>query len=433
MNQFFIFLFGCLFSISSIAQGIDIARWQTQKGSQVLFVRANDLPMVDISIAFPAGSAFDDKYWGLAALTASLIDQGTTELNATQIAEQFENHGAIFSSDVNKDTAQFSLRSLSYKESLRNTVNTFKTILSQTTFPLNSFKRQKEQQLTSIHYKSEKPASLASEAFYELLYPHHPYGHAVLGTAKTVTQIKRDNVQAFFKTHYVAEKAIIAITGDLTLLEAQNLSNTISNALNTEGKSSIAILPAVNPTKKGRTKTITFPSNQTNIMIGQVGIDHNNPYYFPLIVGNYTLGGSGMISRLATEVREKRGLTYGVYSDFQTLLTPGPFSISLATQTKKTTEALQVTFDTLKQFLAQGPDKNEVIAAQQYLSGSYPLRLSSNRSINATILNMGIYQLPEDYLNTYLDNIKNVDGAQIKTAFNETINPDSLFTVMVGK
>ena len=123
MSRIFIALISSLLSFSALSQNVNIERWQTQSGSHVLFVRATDLPMVDLSIAFRAGSAFDEKHWGLATLTASLINQGTLDLNATQIAEQFEDYGAIFSNDVDKDTTRFSLRSLSQKSSFKTRIN----------------------------------------------------------------------------------------------------------------------------------------------------------------------------------------------------------------------------------------------------------------------------------------------------------------------
>ena len=433
MSRIFIALISSLLSFSALSQNVNIERWQTQSGSHVLFVRATDLPMVDLSIAFRAGSAFDEKHWGLATLTASLINQGTLDLNATQIAEQFEDYGAIFSNDVDKDTTRFSLRSLSQKSSLKHALTTLENILSKPSFPPQSIKREKEQLLTTIHYMNEKPSSVASNAFYSTLYPNHPYGHSVLGTMQTIPQLKRSHVESFFKTHYTANNAVIAITGDLTLFEAKAISEKLSNVLNVETAVTNHALPIISRTQQAHTQAISFPSNQTNIIIGQVGIDHSNPHYFPLIVGNYTLGGSGLISRLANEVREKRGLTYGVYSSFQTFQTPGPFSISLATKTDKTKEALSVTLETLNKFLKEGPKQSELNAAKQYLIGSFPLRLSSNKSINNTLLNMGIYQLPVDYIDTYLDKINHVELNHINTAFRQTIDPNALTTITVGK
>ena len=280
---------------------------------------------------------------------------------------------------------------------------------------------------------NEKPGAVASNAFYSSLYPNHPYGHSALGTTQTISQIKRSHIESFFKTHYTANNAIIAITGDLTLFEAKALSEKLSNVLTIQTATTDHTLPIISRSQQAHTQAISFPSNQTNILIGQLGIDHSNPHYFPLIVGNYTLGGSGLISRLANEVREKRGLTYGVYSSFQTFQTPGPFSISLATQTEKTKEALSVTLDTLNEFLKNGPKQSELKAAKQYLIGSFPLRLSSNKSINNTLLTMGLYQLPEDYIDTYLDKIKQVKLSHINTAFKQTINPNALITITVGK
>lgn len=430
MKQLFILLTS-LCTLCAQASNFPIEQWQTDKGSKVLFFKNTELPMIDISIAFKSGSAFDSNKWGLATLTARLIEQGTAHLTATQIAEQFENYGAIYSSDVDRDKATFSLRSLSHKDSFTPALMTLKQLLSSPSFTAQNIQREKQQQLTNINYMDEKPASVASNAFYQALYAAHPYGHSVLGTKNTLSRIKRSHIQAFFKDYYTADNATIAIVGNLSTYEAKKLSNTLTEDFNTTSVKHA--LPIISRTQKMHLKEINFPSNQTSILIGQIGIDHNNPNYFPLMVGNYTLGGSGLISQLAQEVREKRGLTYGVYSNFQLLETPGPFVISLATKTSKTEEALTITRKTLNNFLTQGPTNKELKAAKQYLVGSFPLKLSSNKSIVNTLLNMGFYDLPKDYIETYLDNITKVSLEDIKTAFSQTINPNALTTVTVGK
>lgn len=422
-----------LFHIGSHAEQINIQHWQTHNGTKVLFVQQTELPMVDINIAFPAGAAYDKQNWGIANLTANLLDQGANGLNATQIAERFENYGAQFSTDVDRDKASFSLRTLSHKESLKNSVDTLGLILSQPDFNPQVLTREKQKQLTSIQYMAEKPSVLASNTFYKVLYKDQPYGHPVLGNSETVQKIDTSLVRAFHKQHYTSNGAIIALVGNLNAHQARVITENLSSKLPSQATANLKSTATAKVSAEHKKIFIPFPSNQTSIVIGQIGINHHNPHYFPLIVGNYILGGSGLISRLAEEVREKRGLTYGVYSSFQMLSTPAPFTISLATQTSQAQQALQVTLNTLNKYLKEGPTTKELIAAKQYLTGSFPLSLSSNKSLASILLSMGYYNLPLNYLNTYLDNINKVELSTIKQAFTKVIKPTELLTVMVGR
>lgn len=178
---------------------------------------------------------------------------------------------------------------------------------------------------------------------------------------------------------------------------------------------------------------IPFPSSQTVVRLGQIGIDHHNPNYFPLIVGNYILGGGALVSRLGVEVREKRGLTYGVDSQFVPMPGEGPFIISLSTKNDQATNALDITHHTLNRFISNGPSKEELDSAKKYLTGSFPLSLSSNRNIAGLLLRMAFYHLPENYLDTYVQRINAVTHDQIRQAFKEQVNPDKLLLITVGQ
>ena len=210
MSRSIIFIITCLFQISTFAKNINIQHWQTLSGTKVLFVRSHELPMVDINIAFKAGAAYDGKDWGLAVLTANLFEQGANGLNATKIAEEFENYGALFSNDVDLDKSTFSLRSLSYKDSLKPALKTLGIILSKPDFKGNIINREKKQQLATIRYMNEKPSSVASKAFYKALYQTTPYGHSVWGNEQTLKKINQNKIRTFFKTHYTAKNAVIS-------------------------------------------------------------------------------------------------------------------------------------------------------------------------------------------------------------------------------
>ncbi len=176
-----------------------------------------------------------------------------------------------------------------------------------------------------------------------------------------------------------------------------------------------------------------FPSSQTVLRLGQLGITHHDHHYFPLIVGNYILGGGSLVSKLSHELREKRGLTYGVYSQFFPRPGKGPFLISFSTKNSQSKTAIEVTRTTLSTFIKTGPSAHELLAAKQYLTGSYPLSLASNSSIADMLLKIAFYHLPSDYLQTYVEHINAVSTEDIKQAFQQLIVPNKLLQVSVGK
>jgi zinc protease len=151
------------------------------------------------------------------------------------------------------------------------------------------------------------------------------------------------------------------------------------------------------------------------------------------MVGNYILGGGSLVSRLGIEVREKRGLTYGVDSQFLPMPGEGPFVIGLSTKNNQAAQALTITHDTLNAFIQDGPKEQELESAKHYLTGSFPLSLASNRSIANLLLRMSFYHLPDNYLETYVARINSVTNDEIKLAFKQHVNPDKMLLVTVGQ
>jgi zinc protease len=164
-----------------------------------------------------------------------------------------------------------------------------------------------------------------------------------------------------------------------------------------------------------------------------VGITPQEPDYFPLVVGNYTLGSGGFVSRLYQQVREQRGLVYGIHSSFATLAARGPFTISLQTRNEEAANAEELTREILRKFIQEGVTDSELAAAQKNLLGSFPLELASNSDIMAQIVRLGFYQLPLDYLDTYRDNVASVTTEKVLTAFQKHVQPDALTKVVVGE
>ncbi|RUR18013.1 insulinase family protein [Legionella sp. km535] len=420
-----------LCSQNVIANTFKTEKWLTSNGVQVVFYQAMEVPMLDISMAFAAGSAYDGSHYGLSALTAHLMNQGNGGKDATVIAEALADTGAQFDVEVSRDMAVFNLRTLTSKDALQQSTQVFNQIINHPDFPDRAFEDEKQQQLMSIEQVDESPDDVASINFFKTLYQEHPYAHPVNGTIPTLSGITQKQVVEFYKNYYVANNAVLVMVGALDKKQAHQLADLLTKEL-PKGKSAAAI-PKANQLNNAEQINIPFPSSQTVVRLGQIGIDHHNPNYFPLIVGNYILGGGALVSRLGVEVREKRGLTYGVDSQFVPMPGEGPFIISLSTKNDQATNALDITHHTLNRFISNGPSKEELDSAKKYLTGSFPLSLSSNRNIAGLLLRMAFYHLPENYLDTYVQRINAVTHDEIRQAFKEQVNPDKLLLVTVGQ
>lgn len=409
---------------------INIQHWQTKNGANVYFVRAPEIPMVDIQVVFAAGSSFDGKQWGLASLVNSLLGEGTTKQNADQIAVAFDRIGAEFDSNVDRDMASASLRSLTKPVYLKPALKTFAAVLTTPSFSAKAFNRVKQQQLSGIEYNEQSPTSVASRAFYHKIYGTHPYGHSPDGTLESVKALTKKEVKAFYHRYYVAKNADVVIVGDLTREQAQHAASQVVGSL-PSGKPAPR-LSNVKIVAQSLYQRIPFPAKQNTIVIGQVAIKPTSPNYFSLMVGNRILGGLPLSSILFEQVRNQRGLAYAAYSDFSPLKYGGPFSIALQTRTDKANEALKITQNVLQQFVNQGPTQTQLEAAKKNIIGAFPLQLSTNADVLANVTNIVFYHLPLNYLNTYRGKVRAVTAAQIKAAFQKTIHPKKMAVIVVG-
>lgn len=422
-----------LFLLQSSLQAANFKteQWQTANGTHVVFYQAMEVPMLDISIAFAAGSAYDGPLFGLAALTGQLLHQGNANLNATQIAEKLADTGAQFDSETSRDMSRLQLKTLTTPEAMKQAVDTFALIINKPAFRQDMFNRQKSQQLIALTQAQESPENVANLLFFNKLYHNHPYAHPINGTAEALKKISVWQVRDFYKRHYVGSNAVMVLVGAIDSEKAHAVAEQLTSTM-PKGQAAAAIPKAV-PLAAAEKITENFPSSQTMLRLGQVSIAHNNPDYFPLMVGNYILGGGALVSRLSNEVREKRGLTYGIISQFMPMPGDGPFLISFSTKNSQAGNAMKITLEVLTSFLTSGPDEEELTAAKQYLTGSFPLSLSGNSNIAGMLLRMAFYNLPTDYLDTYTANIEAVTTADIKKAFDRNIHLEQMLLVSVGK
>lgn len=411
---------------------LPIQTWQTPAGARVLFVENRSLPMLDVSIDFPAGSAFDaaDKA-GRAALTQQLLRMGAGGMNESEIARRLADVGAQLGGRFDFDRAGVSLRTLSSGRERDAALDVLARIVKQPEFPRSVFERERERTIAGLQDADTRPDVIARLAFNRALFRDHPYGIRVSGEVDTLKLLSNTDLEVFYRSRYVAERTIVAIIGDVSRAEAERIGRQLTDGLPSAGTKP-AELPAVAELERAVFSRLDHPASQSHILVGAPAIDRSHPDYFPLFVGNHVLGGGGFSSRLTDEVRQKRGLAYSVYSLFVPLVREGPFQIGLQTQGDQATEALDVVMKTLKTFLADGPTEGELAQAKDNIVGGFPLRIDSNRKILEYLATIGFYNLPLTYLDDFVKCVDNVTIADVRAAFARNISAERLVTVIVG-
>jgi zinc protease len=418
------------FSVSAHA-GVKIQQWQTNAGAEVYFVENHDLPIVDVSVNFNAGSARDTAAKsGVAGVTRYLMTLGAAGMTDETIANKMADVGAVLSGSFDADRAAFKLRTLSSEREKTQALEVFTKVLQQPDFPEAVLAREKARIISSLQESATQPESISNKAFMDALYGNHPYSLDESGEVDTVATIKREDLQSFYDQFYGAKGAVVAIIGDLTREQANAIAENITGGL---PKAALAQpIAAATPPTQAIEQRIAHPASQSHILLGYTGIKRSDPDLFPLYVGNYILGGGGFVSRLTEEVREKRGLVYSVYSYFMPMAELGPFQIGLQTKKDQADDALKLVRETLDNFIKKGVTEKELKAAKDNIIGGFPMRIDSNGKILDYLAMIGFYKLPLSYLDDYNAKVASVTTAQIKDAFNRRLKSEHFVTVIVG-
>ncbi|MFJ3051623.1 M16 family metallopeptidase [Pseudomonas nitroreducens] len=408
---------------------LNIQQWQTTEGARVLFVEAHELPMFDLRLTFAAGSSQDGDTYGLAMLTNAMLNEGVPGKDTSAIAAGFDDLGANFGNGSYRDMAVASLRSLSEPAKRDAALALFDQVIGQPTFPEDALARIKNQVMAGFEYQKQNPGKLAGLELFKRLYGDHPYAHSSDGNEKSVPKISVAQLRAFHQKAYAAGNVVIALVGDLTREQAEAIAGSVSKSL---PKGPALPAPGEPQTPKAGVTHIEFPSKQTQLMLAQLGITRNDPDYAALYLGNQILGGGGFGTRLMDQVREKRGLTYGVYSGFTGMQSRGPFTIGLQTRAEMSEGTLKLVQDIVRDYLDKGPTQKELDDAKRELAGSFPLSTASNADIVGQLGAIGFYNLPLDYLETFLSQVQGLSVEQVKEAMRRHLDPDAFVIVTAG-
>ena len=429
-----------IFSLNFAHAGIPIQHWSQPGGAKVWLVESPAIPMVDVQIDFDAGGRRDPAdQAGLASVTAGMLSKGVAAggseaaLDENQLGEAWADLGASFSASAGSDRMSFSLRSLSYPDLLERAAMLAARQIGEPSFPEPIWQRDRERLSAAIREANTRPATVAGRAFSKGVYGDHPYGFEM--TEATLARMDVADMRKLYARLIAPCRAKVSIVGALDRAQADVLVTKLLSRLPAGDATACAPLPSVPevaPLTASQERRIPFDSAQAHVFIGQPGHKRDDPDFFALLVGNYTLGGGGFVSRLTTEVREKRGLSYSVYSYFSPGLHAGAFMVGLQTRPDQAEQALQVSREVVARFVAEGPTPQELKAAKDNLIGGFALRIDSNRKLLDNVANIAWNNLPLDYLDSWTRQVEKVTAADVRAAFARKLQPERMVTVVVG-
>ena len=417
---------------TSWVQAPQLLRWHTEQGAKVVLIESRNQPILDVRVDFNAGSWRDSpQKAGLSALTLSLLQAGTTQYSEQALAEKLADQGARLSSSIETERAGLQLRTLSSEPQRTAALALLTDLLANPSFPVAAVEREKKRTIEGLKQAETDAASVADRLLTSAIYPNHPYGYEALTSITTVSRIQRTDILAFWQQHYQAASATVTLVGDISQQDARDIAQSLTQKL-PRPSSPQATLNQVPAVASQSLIKRPHPSSQVHIMLGMPLLQRHDPDYYPLLVGNYILGGGGFDSRLMKVLRDQHGLTYGVSSYMSPLREAGPFVIQLATEKKNADKAANLIDSVVQQFITQGPTAEELTQAKNHLIGGFPLRLDNNRKLLDYAAVIGFYGLPDDFLSAYTQRIAAVSREQIQQAFARRVASQQWQRVMVG-
>ncbi len=422
---------------------LPIQHWTLPSGARVYLVESHAIPMVDVQIDLDAGSRRDPAAQaGLASVMAGQISSGlradpkgsgpyAKAMDENQLGEAWADLGASFGAGASADRLSFSLRSLSYPDLLDKAVALAARQMAHPAFPESIWVRDRERMSAAIRESLTQPGTLVQNSYASAVYGAHPYGYKT--TPESLSRIGAAELKALHAQALRPCNAAVSVVGDLSRAQADALVKRL-----------LALWPAmatcqplppvaeVQPLQAAQIVNVPFDSAQAHVLMGQPGYKRNDPDFFALLVGNHILGGGGFVSRLTEQVREKRGLSYSVYSYFAPALHAGAFTVGLQTRPDQAAQATAVAQEVVRTFVKDGPTEAELQAAKSNLIGGFALRIDSNRKLLDNVSNIAWNRLPLNYLDSWTAQVERVRVDDVRRAMARVLQPDRMVTVVLG-
>jgi len=406
-----------------------VERSELRNGLSVDTVRWDALPIVYISLVIDSGSATDpaDRQ-GLAQLVSSMLKEGTRTRSSAELAEEVDFLGADLWTRANDDSLTIGFRALS--DQLDQAMSILADVTMNPAFADDELQKLKRRQLNRLTLMNSRPSFLASRTFYGALYGDHPYGR-VDTTAEVVEAVTRRDMVNWHRTHVVPNNATLIVVGDVS---SEQVQESAEAAFRRWRRRNVPQVEFPAPPQRDAREVIIVDrpgSVQSTISIGNLSIERGHSDWISLMVANQVLGGSAA-SRLFMDLREQRSLTYGAYSRVGEQVQVAPFRASAEVRTEVTGEAMSAFFEHLDRIVTEEAPAEEIGNAHRFLSDSFPLQIDTPGKIMRLIGELRLFDLPNDYWDTYRGRIGEVTGAQALQAARAHIQPERALVVIVG-
>lgn len=420
-------------------QGVDLEQfenihtqvhaWTTEAGAGVKFVETRGLPIIDIILRFKAGSTQDTDQPGLAELTLYMLDEGSQRHTAAQQAEQFERLGAVVEKHVRLEHATLSLRSLSKQALFDPALELFIDLAAHPAFDASALEKLKSQ-LLALHASYERyPKLRARNEACRHLFRGHPYANTSRSSEDGVASITVDDLANFHQRAYCASNLEMVVVGDLSLTEAQALSQRISQALPSGWTA--AELPAV-PAPVSTSISVEQPgANNALLLALPMNIPANDPEYLALGLACEVFG-TGLESRLMAELRQRRGLTYGIYNRVSPLSAGGLYTIEWEIASQYVQGSQELVESLLRKYIDEGPSHAELARARKQLAGQLLRGVAQNKRLATFLTEVSHQRLPADHLNSYIGQINGLTPADIRAVLQRRLDLNHKVLVSVG-
>ncbi|HEX6980829.1 MAG TPA: pitrilysin family protein [Alphaproteobacteria bacterium] len=411
------------------ASAVEIEQVKSPGGIEAWLIRDRMVPLVSMHFAFRGGAATDPAgKTGRAEMTAQLLTEGAGDLDSQKFAAMLEDRAISLGFDAGLDSIQGSVKTLN--EHRDTAFDLLRLALTRPRFDAEAVERVRAQTLAAIARDAENPETLARRTWWATAFPDHPYGRPVRGTVETVTRLQPDDFRDFVRNRLARDNLIIGVVGDITPDELGPLLDRAFGDL--PARSAPVDVPEVEFKGDGRTTVVNRTVPQSVMVFGEDGIKRNHPDWFAASIVNYILGGGGFNSRLMTEVREKRGLTYGVYTSLVALDHTGLVLGSSSTANARVAQALDLIRAEWRRMKEQGPTADELADAKSYLTGSFKLQLSSSMSIASMLVAIQYDNLGIDYIDRRDALINAVTIDDVRRVAGQLLDPARMLTVIVG-
>jgi len=400
-------------------------------GLPVWIVQQHKVPVVHVELVVRAGSSADPaQKFGLASLTADMLDEGAGSRSALEIADAIDFLGADLSTSSTSDASYVDLHVPAAR--LGDALPVMADVVARPTFPDAELKRIREERLTSLLQAADDPEELIQYAFPRLVFgPSHRFGTAFIGTAASLRSFTVADLKSFHTASYRPQNATLMVSGDVTEATVMPmLERTLGAWTGGTAGAPTALTDARQLTAR-RVYLVDKPgAAQSQIRIGWIGVPRSTPDYFALQVLNTVLGGS-FTSRLNQNLREEHGYAYGAGSLFDMRRAAGPFYASAGVQTDKTADALTEFFKELTRIHEPIP-ADELDRAKNFVSLLLPRRFETTQTTANALAQIFVYDLPQDFYATFTSRVRAVTADEVKRAADKYVQPDKFAVVIVG-